>query len=208
MTEAVRLLSGRPPPDLVQPKFFSSNGTDSFLAPSQFTSNRHAWVHVFPEACCHQKQDSSLRYFKWGISRLILESEPAPDFIPMFAHGLQHVMPEDRGWPRWAPRVGNRIRFAVGEVVNVEELFGRQRAAWRQLAEKKEMDALKQDPEAVRLRVEVAKTVRDEVEKLRESLGLPPEKDHSVALAETWAEEPKNKRRFKSPVDGSFINRH
>lgn len=207
MTEAVRLLSGPSSSDATQPKIFSTTGRDAFVAPSQFASNRHAWVHVFPEACCHQQEDASLRYFKWGISRLILESEPAPDFIPIFAHGLHRVMPENRGWPRWAPRVGNRIRFAIGEVANVDELFGDYRAAWRELAAKKDPNVLQQDPEAVRLRIEVAKTVRYEVEKLRQDLGFSPEKDDGAAFAETWADVPRNKRQYKTCVGGDRVNR-
>jgi monolysocardiolipin acyltransferase len=38
-------------------------------------------------------------------------------------------------------------------------------------------------------------------------MGLAPEEDDTAALAETWSKEP-NKRKFKSPVDGSLVNRH
>lgn len=186
---------------------YSTNGQDSILAPSSYSVNRHAWVHVFPEACCHQNAAGTLRYFKWGISRLILESDPAPDFIPMFVHGTQFIMPEDRGWPRWAPRVGNRIRVNVGERTNVDQLFGQQRAEWKRLVEKHGEAAASDVPEVRELRIAVAKTVRDEVSKLREEMGLPPDEDETAALAETWSKEP-NKRRFKSPVDGSFVNQH
>lgn len=148
-----------------------------------------------------------MRYFKWGISRLILESDPAPEFIPMFVHGTQLIMPEDRGFPRFAPRIGNTIRFVIGEPTDVEELFGQQREAWRRLAEKSDPETLKTSHEAQQLRIEVAKGVRDEVSKLREAMGLAPEEDETAALAETWEKEP-NKRKFKSPVDGSLINRH
>ena len=177
------------------------------MAPSSYTANRHAWIHVFPEACCHQSPDSTLRYFKWGISRLILESDPAPEFIPMFVHGTQLIMPEDRGWPRWAPRLRNRIRMIIGEPTDVDKLFGSQRAAWRKLVEAGETGEARDSPEAVQLRIEVARGVRDEIEKLREEMGLAPEEDKTAALAETWAKEP-NKRKFRSPVDGSYINRH
>lgn len=73
--------------------------------------------------------------------------------------------------------------------------------------EKQGGDTAKDSPEAQQLRIEVAKVVRDEVSRLREELGLPPDKDDTAALAETWSKEP-NKRRFKSPVDGSLINQH
>lgn len=148
-----------------------------------------------------------MRYFKWGVSRLILESDPAPEFIPMFVHGTQLIMPEQRGWPRWAPRIGNKVRIVVGEPTDVDQVFGHQRAAWKRLVQNGDPELLKNSPEAVELRIAVAKRVRDEVEKLRESIGFPAEQDDSAALAETWAAEPREKK-FKSPVDGSLINRH
>lgn len=189
-------------------QFFSTDGTDSHLAPTAFAANRHAWVHVFPEACCHQNEESGLRYFKWGISRLILESDPAPEFIPMFIHGTQHIMSEEREFPRFLPRIGKQVRIVIGESQDVDQLFGRQRATWKKLVESTaDPERLKDDPKAVQLRIEIAKSIRDEILKLRSSIGLPAEDDDTAALAETWSKEP-NKRKFKSPVDGSLVNRH
>ncbi|KAF7561883.1 hypothetical protein G7046_g2266 [Stylonectria norvegica] len=207
MTQAIKLLSG-PASSLepVQPSF-STDGVDTFTAPSAFTSNRNAWVHVFPEACCHQNPESTLRYFKWGISRLILESDPAPEFIPMFINGTQHIMPEDRTWPRWAPRVGTTVKVVIGEPTDVDLMFGHYRAAWKKLVEKGDPELLRDGPEAVELRVAVARKVRDEIQKLRESIGFPAEENETNALAETWDKEP-NKKKFTSPVDGSLVNRH
>lgn len=207
MDQAISLLSAPADGPALRAPFFSTDGSDSFPAPAAYSAMRHAWVHVFPEACCHQSPDSSLRYFKWGVSRLVLESDPAPAFIPMFIHGTQAIIPEDRGWPRWLPRGGNRVQVVIGEPTHVDSLFGRQRAAWKRLAGRVDPELLKHDREAVRLRIEVAKSVRDEVQKLRESIGLPREDDETAALAETWSNEP-NKRRFKSPVDGSLVSRH
>lgn len=210
MAQAIQLLSGplatATPPAGPPSVRYSTDGVDSFQSPAAYESNRGAWVHVFPEACCHQGPDNGLRYFKWGISRLILETQPAPEFIPMFVDGTQHVMAEDRSWPRWAPRAGNRVRVVIGEPTDVGRLFGHHRAEWKRLVDMGDPELLVSGPEAIQLRVEVAKAVRDEVEKLRESLGLPAEEDDSAAIAETWSKEP-NKRRFKSPVDGSLVNR-
>lgn len=206
MTQAIGLLSG-PGQSVVSHKpSFSTDGKDSFPAPVAYNGNNNSWVHVFPEACCHQSPNSNLRYFKWGISRLILESDPAPEFIPMFIHGTQDIMPEDRGFPKFLPRVGNKIRVVIGKPTDVDAVFGRERDEWKQLVSRGDPELLTHGHEAVQLRIQVAKSVRDEVSKLRESIGLPPEEDETAALADTWSKEP-NKRKFKSPVDGSLVNR-
>lgn len=207
MVQAIGLLSSPSSRPKITSPTYSTNGKDVIPAPGFYAANRNAWVHVFPEACCHQSADSSLRYFKWGVSRLILESDPAPEFVPMFVHGTQDIMPEDRSFPRFLPRIGNRIRIAIGKPADSEVLFGAYRQRWRQLAEKKNTEELQHGPEAVQLRVELAKAVRDEILKMRATLGLPNEMDETSALAETWDKEP-NKRKFKSPVDGSLVNRH
>ncbi|KYK54575.1 tafazzin [Drechmeria coniospora] len=203
MARAIQLLSG---PRTTSGPLADAAGSSSFPSPVARAGNHHAWVHVFPEACCHQGVDGSLRYFKWGISRLILETDPAPQFIPMFIHGTQDIVPEERGWPRFLPRVGKRVRVVVGEPASVAHLFGHHRAAWKRLTDRYDEEQLRTHPEAVQLRIDVAKSVRDEVQKLRQSLGFPREEDETAAMAETWSKEP-NKRRFKSPVDGSLINR-
>ncbi|KID73081.1 Lysophosphatidylcholine acyltransferase [Metarhizium brunneum] len=206
MTQAIGLLSGPGQSSSFKDLSFSTDGKDSFPSPAAYSANRNSWVHVFPEACCHQSHESTLRYFKWGISRLILESDPAPEFIPMFIHGTQDIMPEDRGFPRFLPRIGNKIRVVIGKPANVDTVFRREREKWKQLVEKGDPEILTHGHEAVQLRIQVAKSVRDEVAKLRESIGLPPEQDETAALASTWSKEP-NKRKFKSPVDGSLVNR-
>ncbi|OAA44892.1 tafazzin [Metarhizium rileyi] len=206
MTQAIGLLSGPDQTASSKELSFSTDGKDSFPSPMAHTTNCNSWVHVFPEACCHQSPESGLRYFKWGISRLILESDPAPEFIPMFIHGTQDVMPEDRGFPKFLPRIGNKIRVVIGKPSNVETVFGSERAKWKELVERGDPGLLTHGQEAIQLRTQVAKSVRDEVAKLRESIGLPPEQDETAALADTWSKEP-NKRRFKSPVDGSLVNR-
>ncbi|XXG96472.1 negative regulator of the PHO system [Hypoxylon texense] len=201
---------------------FTTTGSDRYDAPSRYARNRLSWVHVFPEACVHQHPDLYVRYFKWGVSRLILESEPAPDVLPMFVDGTQHVMAEDRAWPRFLPRFPVRFRVAFGEPVDPERAFGDLRARWKDLVRRGQRqdqdqqgrvlamgeltDELKYGDEAVKLRIEVAKRVRDEVMKVRRSMGYP-DQDPRFELAETWAEEPSNKDRFKSNVDDSLVNK-
>ncbi|KAH9898836.1 hypothetical protein F4778DRAFT_741244 [Xylariomycetidae sp. FL2044] len=242
MTQAIRLLSSQPfispqpatkapqsPHDYdISDPFtgdalaYTTTGSDQWPAPSAYAQNKYSWVHVFPEACVHQHPNMYLRYFKWGISRLILESEPMPDVLPIFIDGTQRVMPEDRKWPRFVPRFGTTIRVAFGELLDVEKTFGDLRARWQELVRKEMLskkhgktlalgeltDDLKYGQEAVHLRVEVARRVRGEVMKVRRSLGYPDEEVEGLRLedAETWAREPA-KDEFKSNVDQSLVNK-
>ncbi|CAN8097080.1 unnamed protein product [Discula destructiva] len=239
---------------------FSTTGEDVHTAPSAYLSNRHAWIHVFPEGLVHQHAQRQMRYFKWGVARFILEAEPMPDLVPMFIDGTIDVMNENREWPRFVPRAGKNVKVAFGDKVDMEATFGDLRRQWKRLVrtavEKREAeiaavekqiaeatevsqktlasdrlagrhgivstkpalpvklkkpdvlrigdlpDELKHSKEAEEIRIEVARRVRDEVVKLRKSLGYPDEDPAwKFDLAETWAKDPK--LTTQSPVDGS-----
>ncbi|KAI1152824.1 acyltransferase [Nemania diffusa] len=216
--QAIRLLSARP---FVKPAVAGGAVPDEVDIPGLppvYAQNRHSWVHVFPEACVHQHPKMFMRYFKWGVSRLILESEPMPDILPIFIDGTQHVMSEDRGWPRAIPRFGVNLRVAFGEPVDAEKIFGDLRTQWQELVKRQEIksraplvlgelpDELKYGEEAVKIRTEVARRVRKEVLKVRRSLGYPDEEPAGFELAETWRREPENDK-FKSNVDNSLVNK-
>ena len=200
ITEAIHLLSNAPSSPAPSPSSSSST-------PPPYPHPHLSWVHIFPEGCVHQHPTSSLRYFKWGISRLILESDPTPDFVPMFVDGTQRLMPEDRKFPRFLPRVGKDLRIAFGEQVDVRDVFGELVDRWRRIRHLVEPPAAPTDGgdiisplgpppnvdadvwrEAVEVRIETARRVRVEVMKLRRSLGYPDD-DEALGLAETWKKE-------------------
>lgn len=112
---------------------YSTTGDDVHTAPSAYLSNRHAWVHVFPEGSVHQHPERQMRYFRWGVARLILEAEPMPDLVPMFIDGTSDVMHESRTWPRPVPRPGKRVRVVFGDPLDMEATFGDLRARWKSL---------------------------------------------------------------------------
>jgi monolysocardiolipin acyltransferase len=233
VTQAIRLLSrgpflheNEPPrrpttslkaPDLIDPfseghLTFSTNGQDTFPAPSAYYSRRHAWVHIFPEGMIHQSEDRIMRYFKWGVSRLILESEPMPDIVPIFIEGFDDIMHETRTFPRFIPRPFKNVRVTFGEKLDAEEVFGDLRKRWQQMRAKEEAtgahlevgvvnDALKYSEEAVSLRKECTKRMRQAVLDLRRRRGYP-EDDPKNSLAGTWLREGPEREGRKA--DGSI----
>ncbi|KAL1625170.1 Lyso-phosphatidylcholine acyltransferase [Neofusicoccum ribis] len=177
---------------------YTTTGRDAFPAPAAYLSRRHAWVHIFPEGKVHQKEDRTMRYFKWGVARLILESEPCPDVVPIWVEGPEQIMHEAREFPRFLPRPGKTVNVTFGERVDVEKVFGDLRERWRRLRDKDGgseglevgvlSEGLKHGKEAVELRKECTMRVREEVLKVRRSRGLPDE-DPKAGLVETWALE-------------------
>lgn len=156
----------------------------------------------------HQHPRADLRYFKWGVARLILESEPAPDVLPIFIDGTQRLMPEHRTFPQFLPRVGQKVRVAFGEVVDFEERFGELRRRWQGLvARGGEGEGYRDGEEAREIRREVARRVRGEVLKMRAGMGGFGEPEEGLGDAEAWRGDREGKgRRYRSGVDGSDIS--
>jgi len=249
MTQAIRLLSNGPfaPPENHPPPPTASNvdtdipdpftagsltytttGVDTFPSPSSYANRRHAWVHIFPEGKIHQHPQHTMRYFKWGVSRLILEAEPAPDIVPMWIEGMDGVLHENRQWPRGIPRPGNDIRVTFGDVMDGERLFGDLRERWRRLKKQvkddrrrvvdaepdqqrtgneEELGVLRDDElrtgvEAVKLREECTLRMRQEVLKVRRQRRYPDE-DPKCGLVDTWREE--GGKREGQMKDGSWV---
>ncbi|KAK6341209.1 hypothetical protein TWF696_008295 [Orbilia brochopaga] len=149
------------------------------------------WLHVFPEGQIFQHPVLQMRYFKWGIARYILELPSPPIVLPMFHSGIQNVMHEKRRFPRFLPRPGNEIAITFGEPLpvhhwdDVRRRWREVRAACAAIGGREGERLLREGDEAVKLRVEVAAMVREEVEKLRVRSGWPPS-DAESALAETY----------------------
>jgi len=147
-----------------------------------------------------------MRYFKWGVSRLVLESDPMPDIVPIFIEGFDDIMHEDRTFPRFIPRAFKNVRVTFGEKLNAEEAFGDLRARWKQMCAEEEQksgalkvgvlnDALKYSDEAVKIRMECTDRIRKAVLDVRRQRGYSDE-DPKNNLASTWLREgPKREGR-------------
>ncbi|KAL5333240.1 hypothetical protein BJX70DRAFT_392342 [Aspergillus crustosus] len=181
---------------------YTTNGEDSHLAPSAYSCNSYSWVHIFPEGKIHQSPNKIMRYFKWGVARLILEASECPDIVPLWLEGFDQVMHESREFPRFLPRPGKEVSVTFGKKVDTEAAFGDMRTRWQKLKAKAELaspeirdlplgalnDELLYGTEAVELRKEVTKKVRDLVLEVRRSRGHSDE-DPKAGLVETWVEE-------------------
>ncbi|KAJ5156657.1 hypothetical protein N7492_009460 [Penicillium capsulatum] len=181
---------------------YTTNEEDSHMAPSAFACNSHSWVHIFPEGKIHQAPRKTMRYFKWGIARLILEASECPDVVPMWIEGFDQIMHESREFPRFLPRVGKEVNVTFGSKVDTEATFGDMRSRWQKLKSKVEAadpqsrdlpmgvlsEELLNNKEAVELRKEVTMKIRNLVLDVRRSRGLPDE-DPKEGLVETWLEE-------------------
>ncbi|CRG83458.1 monolysocardiolipin acyltransferase [Talaromyces islandicus] len=193
------------------PTAYTTTGEDAAIAPSSYSCNSYSWIHIFPEGKIHQTPQKIMRYFKWGVSRLILESSECPDVVPIFIEGTDEVMHEERGFPRFLPRPFKSISVTFGNKADREAIFGDLRRRWKKLREKAEKadpavaklplgvlsEELMFDKEAVELREECTRKVRELVLEVRRSRGLPDE-DPKASLVDTWIREgPKKEGKMK-----------
>lgn len=181
------------------PTGYTTTSNDSYLAPSAYACNSYSWIHIFPEGKVHQSPHKTMRYFKWGVARLILEASECPDVVPMWIEGTDGVMHEARPFPRFIPRINKNISITFGEKVDSEAVFGDMRRRWRKLKEEAERgkepaplgvlnEELMYGKDAVELRKECTKKVRDLVIEVRRTRGLPDE-DPKESKVETWLRE-------------------
>jgi monolysocardiolipin acyltransferase len=128
---------------------------------------------------------------------MVLEAEPCPDVVPIFVAGFEDVMPEERTFPTFLPRVGKSIQVRFGGRLERGELE-KYRERWRRLRDKfggkagdalvvEENEELMNGKEARQLRTELARFLRGKVEKLRIEAGETPEGDVKMGTAEYWA---------------------
>ena len=131
-----------------------------------------SWVHIFPEARIYQAPELPMRFFKMGVSKLILEPEKAPYVIPMFHSGMETVMVEERIPPQFLPSIGKDIHIRFGEPIPFDVLENL-RARWHEAREHPTKSEVRH------LRIETAELVRAAVNDVRSSMGFPPEPPNS-----------------------------
>lgn len=82
--------------------------------------NSGRWVHIFPEGKVNQESKTLLK-FKWGVGRLIMESQIPPIVVPIWHKGMDAVMPEGRDYT--VPLPGKPITIRFGNPINFAPLL-------------------------------------------------------------------------------------
>ncbi|GEQ66594.1 hypothetical protein JCM33374_g257 [Metschnikowia sp. JCM 33374] len=169
----------------------NAEATNVLMSKSPFIRSKTSWFHVFPEGFVLQLEEpenNSMRYFKWGVARLILESTRVPVVVPVYSYGFEKIVPEDsqsEGIKRWLPHnIGAEIHVTFGDAISDERLESYRRE-WRKLCEtytdpKNPQDLspeLMHGKKAQNLRSRLAADLREHVSAIREGLGkFAPEK--------------------------------
>lgn len=166
----------------------NSLNLQKFTLPPPILRNKPSWVHIFPEGfVCQLKSphENSMRYFRWGTARLVLEPTIAPVVIPIFADGFEKIRPEeiDMKTDYLTPsNIGSTITVNIGKAIddNVIKSF---RDEWKNLCNKYPnkdnnddlSDELKFGSEARDLRSRVCDYLREQVAQLRLQNGFREE---------------------------------
>lgn len=174
--------------------------TNVLMSKNPFIRTKTSWFHVFPEGFVLQLQEphnNSMRYFKWGVSRLILESTRTPIVVPLFSFGFEKVAPEDsaeEGLKRWLPaNFGAEIHVCIGDPIK-DDVLESYREQWRSLVSKYVdksnptdlSDELKTGSKAQSLRSDLAGYLREKVLEIRNEIGLFNPEDKRFKDPKFW----------------------
>ncbi|EDO16261.1 hypothetical protein Kpol_505p38 [Vanderwaltozyma polyspora DSM 70294] len=164
-----------------------------------FKIAKPAWIHVYPEGFVLQLNppfSNSMRYFKWGITRVLLESTKAPIVVPIFTTGFEKVAPEDtaESYSRFLPNnIGADIKVTVGKPID-DKVIEEYRQEWNTLVEKYTdprnptdlSDELKYGKDAQELRSKVANMLREHVANIRHEKCNFPKEDERFKSPTWW----------------------
>ena len=213
---SIRLLS----PDNTLP--FGEREGKPYLPPIVHT--KPSWVHVYPEGFVlqlHPPFQNSMRYFKWGITRMILEATRPPIVLPIFTTGFENILPEDgdegtnaqeTGFQRFRRTIGTKINVSFGKPLD-DALVDAYRAEWESLVSKYSSpgdtdlnDTLKYGAEAQDLRSRLAAELRSAVAEIRAEDPSLPEEDPRFKSPSWWKRY--TMTEGKSDPDVKFIGQN
>ncbi|KAF8138153.1 acyltransferase-domain-containing protein [Boletus edulis] len=93
--------------------------------------NHGHWLHMFGEGKVHQPAVypqvdgiAHLPRFKWGVGRIIMETNVPPLIVPMWLTGFDKLMPERRSFPyKCFPKLGVRLGVTFGDPIPPEKIM-------------------------------------------------------------------------------------
>lgn len=166
-------------------KILSQNSNNENKSINKKTNNYSSWIHVYPEGFVlqlHPPYNNSMRYFKWGVTRMILEASKPPIVVPIFSTGFEKIASEDETIPTWKHFIkswGTHINVTIGDPIE-DSIIESYRREWQVLVSKYSKpddtdlnDKLKYGEEAQELRSRLASELRlkvSEVRKLNKNL--------------------------------------
>ncbi|KAG8990034.1 hypothetical protein FRB90_001962 [Tulasnella sp. 427] len=131
--------------------------------------DRGDWIHIFPEGKVNQVKrhpGRGLLRFKWGVAHMMLRAKVPPKVIPVYLEGFDDVMPENRGFPKFLPRLGSKIRVTFGDPSGITRDAGSIIQKWKSKAQNSG-DQSKSDPEA-EVRIALTDVLQRAVQRLGE----------------------------------------
>lgn len=186
----------------------------NYLSP--MIRSKPSWLHVFPEGFVLQLQApfaNSMRYFHWGITRIILESTRQPVIVPMFAHGFEKIAPEaeDGGvMNRFLPsNIGAEVHMYISKAID-DEVIHKYREEWLALVKKygdgKDLtQELRFGEKAQELRSRLANELRQQVARIRREIGFP-EEDTRFSDPKWWRQFTKTEGKSDPEVRFNGLN--
>ncbi|VEU20675.1 DEKNAAC101542 [Brettanomyces naardenensis] len=176
-------------------------------------------VHVFPEGFVCQLQspfNNSMRFFRWGTARMILEPTVAPVIVPIFSDGFEKIKPEkleDTMFDFFTfYNRGSKVTVNIGKPLDsqVIESF---RDEWKRLCDKyhdvgdfsRMTDELKFGEEARKLRSKVSAYLREQVARLRIENGFS-EEDPRFSNIQWWSKYTASKGESDKEVKFMGLN--
>jgi len=84
--------------------------------------NRGEWLQLFPEGKVNMEREKMR--MKWGIGRLIYDSNVTPIVLPFYHIGMNEILPN---YKPYIPRVGKRVTVLIGEPLQLGNLISQLR---------------------------------------------------------------------------------
>lgn len=121
--------------------------------------NKGDWLHLFPEGKVNMTKETMR--FKWGIGRIIYESEVPPIIVPIWHEGMDQVLPNE---PPYVLRLGKKLTFNFGKPLDLTHLVKELRARNAPEIEARKIITDYIEAEMMKLKKETLKLHKDFVE--------------------------------------------